>query len=68
MSHRGGRPRSPWPATLRRGFPDPDRRQPVFTAWIPADVLEGQPLRYQRQGNSYLIYSVGRQGKDEMSM
>jgi hypothetical protein len=37
---------------------------PQFIAAVPADPFDGQPLRYIRLDDGYVIYSVGRDGVD----
>jgi hypothetical protein len=32
---------------------------------VPVDPFSGQPLRYRRQGEGYVLYSVGPDGKDD---
>jgi len=38
---------------------------PKFAAEIPKDVFAGKDLHYKRDGDGYLLYSVGRNGKDD---
>jgi hypothetical protein len=38
---------------------------PTFMANIPHDIVNGKPLRYQRQGNGFRLYSVGWDLKDD---
>lgn len=38
---------------------------PRYLAAIPKDGFSGGPLRYQRRGNGYLLYSVGENGIDD---
>ena len=39
---------------------------PEFSAKTPHDVIDGQPLRYRREGDTgYLLYSIGRNGRDD---
>lgn len=48
-----------FPATLQELVPQ-------FLPAVPIDPFDGQPLRYRRQEDgTFLLYSVGRNGKDE---
>ena len=38
---------------------------PAFLKRIPKDVFTGEELRYRRQADGYLLYSVGINGKDD---
>jgi hypothetical protein len=38
---------------------------PKYVAAIPKDIFSGGPLHYSRQGDGYLLYSVGPNGKDD---
>lgn len=38
---------------------------PTFLAQIPHDIVNGQPLRYARQGEGFRLYSVGWDLRDE---
>jgi hypothetical protein len=39
---------------------------PEFLTVVPRDPVDGQPLRYRREGeNSFLLYSVGEDAKDD---
>jgi hypothetical protein len=39
--------------------------RPRFLAAVPEDPFDGYPLRYQRDGQSFSVYSVGRDMKDD---
>jgi hypothetical protein len=46
--------------------PDLNSLVPEFLAEIPLDPVDGQPLRYRRNGDgTFLLYSVGENGKDD---
>ena len=49
--------RGRYPATLQD-------LTPKILREVPTDPFDGQPLRYRPQGNSYLLYSVGPDLKD----
>ena len=38
---------------------------PKYLPAIPEDIFSGGPLRYKREGPGYVLYSVGRNGKDD---
>ena len=39
---------------------------PEFLASVPLDPVDGQPLRYRRNaGGTFLLYSIGGDGKDD---
>jgi hypothetical protein len=38
---------------------------PAFMKQIPMDIVNGQPLHYRRQDQTFLLYSVGWEQKDE---
>ena len=38
---------------------------PQFLSAVPGDPFDGQPLRYHRLANGYVVYSVGRDGHDD---
>ena len=39
---------------------------PQFLPSVPADYMDGQPLRFRREpGGSFVLYSVGEDGKDD---
>jgi hypothetical protein len=42
-----------------------DVLSPAFLPVIPADPCTGKPLVYVRQGEGFLVYSVGLNGKDD---
>src|SRR5205085_1860751 len=42
-----------------------DALTPAYLAVVPDDLFDGRPLRYHSAGPSYLLYSVGENGKDE---
>jgi len=37
---------------------------PQFLSAVPSDPFDGQPLRYHRLAKGYVIYSIGRDGRD----
>ena len=47
-----------WPNELSELFPD-------FTETIPRDRFSGQALIYRASQSGYVLYSVGRNGKDD---
>ena len=47
-------------------YPDRlDKLVPQFTADVPRDVIDGQPLRYRPDGAGYIIFSIGWNQKDD---
>jgi hypothetical protein len=38
---------------------------PRFIAKLPHDVISGEPLQYRREGEGYVLYSVGWNEKDD---
>ena len=38
---------------------------PAFLAAVPLDPFDGQPLRFKRVGEGYVVYSVGSDGHDD---
>jgi len=47
-------------------FPEKlDALVPRFVATLPRDVISGEPLRYRRDGDGYVLYSVGWNQKDD---
>ena len=38
---------------------------PKYAAEIPKDVFSGNDLHYQPEGDGYVLYSVGPNGKDD---
>ncbi|MGA2854987.1 MAG: hypothetical protein ABSE90_12760, partial [Verrucomicrobiota bacterium] len=39
---------------------------PEFVTAVPLDLVDGQPLRYRRNADeTFLLYSVGENGKDD---
>jgi hypothetical protein len=47
-------------------FPETlDALAPRFIGKLPHDVISGQPLRYRREGEGYVLYSVGWNEKDD---
>jgi hypothetical protein len=38
---------------------------PKYLPAIPEDLFSGGPIRYKREGAGYVVYSVGRNGKDD---
>jgi hypothetical protein len=38
---------------------------PRYLSAIPMDPYSGRPLVYRRVGDTYVLYSVGRDGKDD---
>jgi hypothetical protein len=50
----------------RGGYPAPlSELTPAFIARVPLDIVDGQPLRYERVGQTYILYSVGWNLKDD---
>jgi hypothetical protein len=46
--------------------PDLDSLVPEFVPAVPFDPVDGQPLRYRpKAGGTYLLYSIGENGKDD---
>jgi hypothetical protein len=45
--------------------PDLAALVPEFLPATPRDLIDGASLRYQRQENSFLLYSIGEDGKDD---
>ena len=47
-------------------YPDSlEKLAPKYIAEIPIDLFNGQPLKYDRVGEGYRFYSVGRNEKDD---
>ncbi|MBI5683957.1 MAG: hypothetical protein HZC54_02655 [Verrucomicrobia bacterium] len=47
-------------------FPDSlDALVPRFVAKLPHDVITGEPLKYRRAGDGYVLYSIGWNEKDD---
>lgn len=47
-------------------YPDSlDELAPKYIAKVPNDLFNGQPLKYERVGEGYRFYSVGRNEKDD---
>ena len=47
-------------------FPESlDVLAPKYIAQVPKDLYTDQPLRYKRQGDGFLLYSVGPNGADD---
>ncbi len=47
-------------------FPDSlDALVPRFMAKLPHDIITGEPLKYRRDGDGYVLYSVGWNEKDD---
>jgi hypothetical protein len=42
-----------------------DQLVPDYLAAVPVDPFDGAPLRYKRFDRSFLVYSVGEDGKDD---
>ena len=38
---------------------------PKYVNALPKDIFTGSDLHYRREGNGYLLYSVGVNGKDD---
>jgi hypothetical protein len=38
---------------------------PQFLAAVPLDPFDGQPLRFKRLDRGYVVYSIGRDGRDD---
>jgi hypothetical protein len=50
----------------RKAYPDSlDSLMPAYAAKLPCDVFTGAPLHYWRDGDGFLLYSIGWDGKDE---
>ena len=46
--------------------PDLNSLVPEFVSKVPLDPVDGQPLRYRRNADgTFLLYSVGENGKDD---
>ena len=39
--------------------------KPAYVAEVPKDLFTDADLHYRREGNGYLLYSVGPSGKDD---
>lgn len=47
-------------------YPDAlDALVPDYVEAVPADFATGEPMHYQRKGDGFLLYSVGRDGEDD---
>ena len=46
-------------------YPDKLDELPDLPAHLNQEVLSEQPLRYQRKGDGYLLYSIGWNQKDD---
>jgi hypothetical protein len=42
-----------------------DQLKPTYLTTIPIDPFDGNPLRYIRDSSQYLVYSIGRDRKDD---
>jgi hypothetical protein len=42
-----------------------DQLAPAYCNAVPADPYDGKPLRYKTHGGSYVVYSVGSDGRDD---
>ncbi len=42
-----------------------DELAPAFLDEVPVDPFDGQPLRYRRLDDGYVVYSVGTDGQDD---
>jgi hypothetical protein len=38
---------------------------PSYLNTIPRDIMDGQPLRYRRDGQNFLLYALGQNGEDD---
>jgi hypothetical protein len=38
---------------------------PSYLDSIPRDIMDGQPLRYRRDGKNFLLYALGQNGGDD---
>jgi hypothetical protein len=38
---------------------------PEFVSDVPIDYIDGQPLRYRRDGDQFVLWSIGPDGKDD---
>jgi hypothetical protein len=52
---------------VREGrYPEsPSLLVPDYLPEIPADTFTGEPLHYRLEGNGYVLYSVGRDMRDD---
>jgi hypothetical protein len=49
-----------------RAYPERlDALVPEFLDRIPHDLFDGQPMRYRREGEGFVLWSVGFDGKDD---
>jgi hypothetical protein len=48
--------------TLPEGL---DALVPEFVEAVPPDPFDGKPLRYRKAGDRFVVYAVGRDGKDD---
>ena len=47
-------------------YPDAlDALVPDFLPRLPLDYVDRQPLRYVRMDDDYLLYSIGKDGRDD---
>jgi hypothetical protein len=55
---------------LRHGaYPEKlDQLIPAFLSRLPIDRLSGQPLQYRTDGNTFTVYSIGLNGKDDAGL
>jgi hypothetical protein len=44
---------------------DPDVLVPEFLPALPADPMDGHPMRYKRAGDRYRLWSLGPNGRDD---
>jgi hypothetical protein len=42
-----------------------DQLAPTFISKIPADLINGRPLRYERRDDRFILYSIGWNAKDD---
>ncbi len=42
-----------------------DALVPKYASKVPTDAITGKPLRYERSKDGFLLYSVGRNGRDD---
>ena len=38
---------------------------PEFVSEVPIDYMDGKPLRYRREGDQFVLWSIGPDGKDD---
>lgn len=49
-----------------RAYPERlDALVPAFLDRLPHDLFDGQPMRYRREGDGFVLWSIGFDGKDD---